>query len=1233
MALRKPSEYFKKDKVSVSDSIQKMEEQPELNTFSDTFESFKNNLDKIEVLSSFMNEFQNEVQSFLKKEDLDRAVMAQLFVVEQSIQDVQNKVKTINKSELSEIRSDVSELTESVNNFIEVEVPKYKKLITESEVRTDNRFTQLEENVNLTLEGIGKFVDEKYQELTETIDGVNQNTLSVIVEDFKSLEESFLNLKEEEIPKYKNLAVETELKTDKKINEFSLKIDETVNNVLEKIHEVQDDKKELVSEVIEQINQVKKLSNQVVKELQENQVYKEELKEKITDLKVDITTNEKHIQSYNKSLTKIQEEVKETFSKINLEEIEKQNYELGKKIKYLEEVFEKFNEKEILTENIIVEPPSTKNSDPLTPLDQNFVTLDQLQSHYRLFINRVQQQLATIGGGGEYRFRFLDGIVGIKTNPGAYDGKFLKWNSTTNEAEFVTVSGGGGSGSQGIQGIQGITGTGTQGIQGIQGITGTGTQGIQGIQGITGTGTQGIQGIQGTTGTGTQGIQGIQGPSGGGVGSATTGYYGSFYDTTTQVSAGVTAKNVVAIGQTAESYGVNIVNGSRIKVDNAGVYNVQFSFQLAKTNASSDSIDIWIAKNGSDVPYTDSQVTIQGSQLKDIPAWNFVLTLNAGDYIEFYWCSTDANLALQTLSAGSSPTRPVSPSVIVTINQVSSALYGSNVQTLNQTLGYGNTSFLGMSVGVSTFGTNNTTVIVGGATTALIVNDNAKITGGLTAGSITSNDGGTFSGIVTATSFSGSGSNLTGVVTSIVAGTGVSVTSSSGIVTVSSSHTLNSILGTGNTSTLGMSVGVTTVTTLNVTANASPSVRPVYISGNTNSSSLQYGVFSVGTLNYSDTHNIAVFVENTNNYTQAVVQNTNSGNNASTDFIVSNDLSGATNYYGDFGINSSGFVGVGGPWDDPNGTYLYASAGTLSIGTDDAKDFRIATGISTNNPVTRITVKGTTGNTGINSTNPTSTLDVGGNVKVSGIVTATSFSGSGANLTGIVTSIVAGTGVTISGSTGQVTINATGGGGGTQGTQGIQGIQGITGTGIQGIQGIQGITGIGSTGLQGIQGIQGISVQGIQGISGTTILSTNNTFSGITTFSGNVFTTGLLKVDQVMESYSPYNTTIGSGTTVALDCSNGNIFYITSTVNGNWTANLTNLGLLTNTISNVTLLISQGATAYIPTSIQVGGISTSINWQGGSIPSGNNSKKDAVSFTVFYDGSVYTVFGQLVTFG
>ena len=46
-------------------------------------------------------------------------------------------------------------------------------------------------------------------------------------------------------------------------------------------------------------------------------------------------------------------------------------------------------------------------------------------------------------------------------------------------------------------------------------------------------------------------------------------------------------------------------------------------------------------------------------------------------------------------------------------------------------------------------------------------------------------------------------------------------------------------------------------------------------------------------------------------------------------------------------------------------------------------------------------VQDAAGKVGIGSTQPTSMLDVGGDVKVSGVVTATSFSGSGANLTSL----------------------------------------------------------------------------------------------------------------------------------------------------------------------------------------------------------------------------------------
>jgi hypothetical protein len=476
VALKKPTEYFKKQNkvVSVDESIEQVAKLPEINTFSDAFESFKNNLSKIETLSSFSDTLDNyrinverinhisekvdsineEIQSHLKKEDLDHAMMAQLLVVEDSLKEVQAKVKGINEKNLTEIRIDVSTLTDSVNDFLENDVPKYKKLIVDSEFRTDKRFTKFEENINETLEGIGELVDKKYLELTETLEGINEKSLSSILEDFKLVEESLKKIQEEEIPKYKGFIVETERKTESKLDEYDEKlsttltsfnstITENLNNTLDKLSLIEDNKNQLISEVTQKFKELKELSHLISKEVETNASYKEQIKERVAGLEVNILRNEKHIKDQNKNLQEIEEEVKDTLSKINVEEIERQNHKLAKKIKYLEEVFEKFSEKEILSENNFTEPPSVKNTDPVTPLDQNFVTLDQLQQHYRLFINRVQQQLATLGGGGETRLKYLDDIVGIATNPAAYDGKFLRYNHPEKNFEFVTVEAGG----------------------------------------------------------------------------------------------------------------------------------------------------------------------------------------------------------------------------------------------------------------------------------------------------------------------------------------------------------------------------------------------------------------------------------------------------------------------------------------------------------------------------------------------------------------------------------------------------------------------------------------------------------------------------------------------------------------------------------------------------------------------------------------------------------------------
>lgn len=161
---------------------------------------------------------------------------------------------------------------------------------------------------------------------------------------------------------------------------------------------------------------------------------------------------------------------------------------------------------------------------------------------------------------------------------------------------------------------------------------------------------------------GEPGATGPQGPVGTG---GALGLYGSFYDTSTQVNAA--SVNTITLNSTAESNGISIVSGSRITAASTGVYNVQFSAQVDKTDAGDDTIEIWLSKNGLDLTWTNTVVMVHANDGKSVPSWNFVLSLNAGDYLQLKWYSADAALRLLSVAAG---VRPAIPSVILTVTQV-----------------------------------------------------------------------------------------------------------------------------------------------------------------------------------------------------------------------------------------------------------------------------------------------------------------------------------------------------------------------------------------------------------------------------------------------------------------------------------------------------------------------------------------------------------------------------------
>ncbi len=128
---------------------------------------------------------------------------------------------------------------------------------------------------------------------------------------------------------------------------------------------------------------------------------------------------------------------------------------------------------------------------------------------------------------------------------------------------------------------------------------------------------------------------------------------------------------------------------------------------------------------------------------------------------------------------------------------------------------------------------------------------------------------------------------------------------------------------------------------------------------------------------------------------------------------------------------------------------------------------------------------------------------------------------------------------------------------------------------------------------------------------------------------GNISATGTTTVKGINEAF-----VLKTGATgvIAHDYSAGTIFSHSSIV-ANFTVNLTNLTLPTLNTTNITLVLTQGVTAYIPSALQIAGAAQSIKWQGGSAPTGNANKTDLVSFSILNNAGNYTVLGQLVTFG
>lgn len=204
---------------------------------------------------------------------------------------------------------------------------------------------------------------------------------------------------------------------------------------------------------------------------------------------------------------------------------------------------------------------------------------------------------------------------------------------------------------------------------------GAGVPGPQGPQGPTGpAGQTGATGATGATGPqgpqGEQGIQGLTGPQGP-AGSFQNARYGSFYSTQDQQLA-ANDIGAVTLNNTDFQNGVfiNGVNNSRITISYAGKYNIAFSLQIhhLQGGGSGKAMNVWLAKNGTAIPYSDTRVDIDTNTPYNVAAWNFFVNAAAGDYYELIWSPINTQIILEHVAPDA--IHPGIPSVILTVNQI-----------------------------------------------------------------------------------------------------------------------------------------------------------------------------------------------------------------------------------------------------------------------------------------------------------------------------------------------------------------------------------------------------------------------------------------------------------------------------------------------------------------------------------------------------------------------------------
>jgi len=261
----------------------------------------------------------------------------------------------------------------------------------------------------IDINSVNDKVDSFNTKINSDIDALSE---SVDIKDFEN---------RVEIKEVKNNLEKVKNDISKELKECSLKI-------WDHHHQFQDDDRKLKKSILSKLNEAKQNIEKKINE-SNNEYYEsnKELKSYFEGLKEEIA-NLPEVKYYDDSIDTIEKNVSSLSSKFE-SEYETTSYNISELSKLVDVI--KVNQKKLKEQQQTFD-------------ETDYATIKDLEENYKLFVNKVQQQLSSIGGGGETKLQFLDDIVGIATDLDTYNGKFLKIDTSQPAGKnfiFETVTG------------------------------------------------------------------------------------------------------------------------------------------------------------------------------------------------------------------------------------------------------------------------------------------------------------------------------------------------------------------------------------------------------------------------------------------------------------------------------------------------------------------------------------------------------------------------------------------------------------------------------------------------------------------------------------------------------------------------------------------------------------------------------------------------------------------------